>query len=195
MGVETTNLCQRFLEEINKRDNFFLLNHDDNNIEFLVKDYIKFFDEELAQRVLSFWSFKNCSCDINLIKKLLTSAFIDRKLKIMVYSGFKIERTDWGCGALIHPFDYNGECAGFLKKPESRYRSMGNIDFEIRRKLENYDIESAVDLCNEFVSCINMTDSLMFTHFVEELSNTKEPCIMIPNGMCVTCGEAILSCD
>lgn len=171
----------------------------DNNMTFTVTDYVSYFDEEMAKRVIDndrsyvYTShFAQSNISKNKMKKLMTSIFVDQKLKIKFCTAytFSIGSRVEGLRGYDYPSDIRKVA---IPNPHiDRYSCLGNYETEINRRIMENDYVGAIELCVASCKSLNFGDSAVMERFMESMyvrDTTKF--IELPDGTSVTKEEAI----
>ena len=196
---ETSELMEYFLH--NK--NLYLQNVTDRAIVFTVLDYLSFYDQDMARRMIdntdsflyrdsehgdrAFTSIKP-----EKMKKLLTAIFLDEKLRMKFCAAYKFV-----LGGNVEPMSgwtYPVECSESMPNPHiDRWRCMGNYSRIINEILSRNDYIGAITQCAASCQSLNWGDSAVMRTFIHTMYDTESPrrCIELPDGKTVTPAEAI----
>ena len=165
----------------------------ETRIEFLVKTYLEFYDEELADKCIrntdssvydeTPWTFE-------ATELLFRAIFIDKKYKIRITAAYYL---DIGCYEVR---GISGYCfpLGFNYMPNTHiqnYHCLGGYEENMIEALKNNDMITAVELCCASARSLNFADGTVMEHFVPDLLNYKNPCIELDDGSIVTATEAL----
>lgn len=172
-------------------------------LHFVVKEYLDFFDEDLAERVINnkdsvvyHPNYHDLSGRIPFddIKLLMTAIFIDQTLRIKFCAAYKLVLGEEARGVNGHDFGYGyGE---YMPNPHIQMHGcLGNYRPKINEFILRSDYIGAVSQCVASCKSLNFGDSVVMGEFMESLYGTRtslnNKCIELPNGSTVTPKEAI----
>lgn len=170
-------------------------------VEFVVRDYIEYYDEELAERIImntrSIAYMENGRVrNPNLkdgMKLLLEKIFIERKLKIKTCAAFDLD-IGGGCDARSH-YRFSDEIQNdYMPNPHIYYYScMGTYSQIVANLMSERKYIESIEQCIASARSLNFGDSIVFSRFMQEMyseENTTK-CIELPDKTCLTVREAI----
>lgn len=176
-----------------------------DNITFVVKDYVSYFDEDMVESVLdneySYVYDPDCDSDVSEIavpedmKKLMTAIFIDQSLRIKFCAAYTITLGE-GVRAL-RDFDYGIAYNDCMPNPHTdRYECLGTYLGEINSCLTRNDTIGAIEQCVASCKSLNFGDSTVMEVFMSRLYNPDDEydhdkCIELPDGRTVNIVQAI----
>lgn len=189
---------------------FFLCNksvvlenvNDNGDIEFSVKTYMDFYDEDIAERTINnnrariYSECYTTYIPAEKMRTLLTAIFIDRSVKLRVCAAYKFRNLTVSAQSR-HVF--GSECKGYLPNPHiNEYSCLGNYPVLINARLKENDYVGAISQCIASAKSLNFADGSVLTTFVEHLYGTdgerdmqEISCIELPDKRVVTPMEAI----
>lgn len=162
-------------------------------IEFGVKDYLEYFDEDRARRYIPMehGMIEEChSGDISIsdMRKLMTAIFIDQTLKVRMCARYSFSLTGNVQGLQD---GYNVEYDGYMPNPHIiRYGCMGDNVNEVNTRVSNGLYIGAIEQCIASCRSVDFDDPSM-SRFIERLYAEDLQCIELPDGNAVTQREAI----
>lgn len=178
-------------------------------MDFVVKDYLSYFDEEMAKRCIdnenSFVYRPDGNRDVRRIippdkmKRLLYAIFIDQKLKLKICAAYRF-KLNGSVQALSH-HSFGWECRDFMPNPHiNRYSCMGNYSRTINNLLVEHNYIGAIEQCIASCKSLNFGDSTVMTEFMRTLygtssNNYNNCCIELPDGSVVKPVDAVLWLD
>ena len=180
---------------------YFIHNHkldltyaDDRDIEFIVRDYIVYFDEDTAKRVIdnqhSYVYGQESNYSDEKIKKLMYAIFIDQVIKIKVCAAYKF-RLNSDVEAL-QDFDFGLEYTGYLPNPHIQgYGCMGNYYRAISEAVQRNDYITALEQSIASAKSLNFTDSTVMSRFMRELLRGNDKWLELPDGSVVSTASAV----
>ncbi len=209
LGIETA--MSKTKDESEIMEYFLCNNHlvlesvDNVHVLFGVKDYITYFDEDMAKSMIDnehsyIYEPRGRTCN-NIIptedmKKLMTAIFLDQTLRVRVCAAYDFQ-LDSNVRARDH-FSYKYEYDGYTPNPHiDKYRCLGNYERQINSLLLNNNYIGAIEQCIASCKSLNFADSTVMQEFMlrvyglsDERVNMK--CIELPDGAVVTPKEAVV---
>ena len=182
-----------------------LFNVDNTYMTFAVKDYISYFNEDMAKKVLnnpSSYVYKQdgYSYSDNIskedIKTLLTAIFLDQKIKVRVCASYTFNINGNVTANKLYAFgsDFD-DCT---PNPHiDRYTCMGNYKQAINSLLVKRDYIGAIEQCCASCKSLNFGDSTVMKEFMRTIYGVSDyyshnpKCLELPDGNIVTPKEAI----
>ncbi len=170
-------------------------------IHFAVKDYITYFDSDLAERVIDnagsfvYYGSDGSASKNEGMKKLLKEIFVSEppRLKIRTCAAYVLDVNGGVSPSGNHGFDY--EFSSCMPNPHiNRYNCMGNYLRVINELLEKHDYIMAIEQCVASCKSLNWGDSAVMTDFMDSMwgrNGTNNRCIELPDGSVVDPEEAI----
>lgn len=201
-GVENSEIMDYFIR--NKKLELDYV--DDRHLGFVVKDYITYFNEDLAKRMIenprSFIYRPDSSSGYEYIpsdkmKELMQAIFIDQIIKIKVCAAYDFNLT--GNVEGISGYNFGPEYACYIPNPHIQYFScMGGYSRPINEALQNHDYISALEQTIASAKNINFGDSVVMNRFMRkfygmgesETSRARNKCVELPDGTLVTPAQA-----
>lgn len=188
-------LCNHklYLEDVTERDMYFA-----------VKEYLSYFDREMAERAINNMSSfvyphgdrTHNGITRDEMKKLMTEIFIkeEPQLRIRFCAAYRFDLNGNVSAQSRHYFD-NYEFAGYMPNTHiDRYNCMGGYERTINQLLERRDYIGALEQCIASCKSLNWGDSPVMTEFMSTMwgdSGYNNRCIELPNGRVVQPAEAI----
>lgn len=179
---------------------------DDNTMRFVVCDYLTYFDEEMARRMIDNAqsyvyrpSGRGCNNIIPAddMKMLMQAIFLDEKLRIRFCAAYEF-RLEGNTRALA-AYDYGSEYREYMPNPHiDKYSCLGNYSAEMNRCLKIHNYIGAIEQCIASCKSLNFGDSVVMVEFMKRLyglsdygSRNTPRCIELPDGKVVKPKEAI----
>lgn len=181
----------------NKRLNLVSVN--DDTIRFTVKDYLTYWDRDMAEEIISNRRSyvyypggndrsKNIPADD--MEMLMRSIFVDEKLKIKFCSAYDLQL--YGRVRGIGGFQYDYNCSDAMANPHiDFYECLGNYTQVFAELLKDRDYIGAIEQCIASCKSLNFGDSIVMSRFMETLyglqngNGKNDRCIELPNGTVV----------
>lgn len=183
---------------------YFLCNHklnlmEVNNTEltFIVKDYLTYFDEDMAKSVIdnhrSYVYEYSGGFSEKDIEKVMKAIFIDQILKLRFCCAYTVRIGDRVDGE--SNYEYGDEYITYMPNPHiDRYRCLGNYERTMTERLMENDTIGAIEQCISSCKSLNFGDSAVMEVFMDRFCNTNyihSRCIELPDGDVVNIGDAI----
>lgn len=176
---------------------------DGTNMYFSVKDYLEYFDSEMAERtignkqsfVYEYGLSRRGSNGAEKAKKLMTEIFVSEnpRLKIRFCASYMFNLN--GNVRAMQNSDFGYEFAGYMPNPHiDRFQCMGNYQQVINTLLMKRDYIGAVEQCIASCKSLNWGDHTVMCEFMRNFwsGNARSSrCIELPDGSVVTPVEAI----
>lgn len=188
-----------------KNKRLYLRNSMNGIFEFDVKDYLMFWDEQMAQKMfdnIRSYAYNPgrevcVSYTREEMKKLLEEIFIERNFKIKVCATYRFNINNMYVSAISHP-TYGYEFNDSTPNPHiDRYSCLGNYESAINKFLINYDYIGAIEQCVASCRSLNFGDGAVMQEFfmrwygVSSRNDVNMKCIELPNGEVVNPEGAI----
>lgn len=179
---------------------------DNRTLAFIVKDYISYFDENMAKRTIdnpdSFVyapDGRTCNNYISSekVKELMYAIFVDQTVKIKVCAAYEFSLTGNVRG--ISGYHFGAEYAGYMPNPHIQNHScMGNYDRPINESLQRHDYISALEQTIASAKSLNFGDSVVMRGFMRafyglgdnDTARARRKWFELPDGTCVTSAQA-----
>lgn len=187
-------LCNKklFLEEVT-----------DKTLTFCAKDYLVYFDEDMAKRIINnstSYVYRPGGYDrsgyINPddMKLLMTALFIDQTLRMKICATYKFELGNRVYG--VSHYTYPPDCDDCMPNTHiDRYSCLGNNERAINECLKNNDYIGAIEQSISSCKGMNFADSAVMRVFMERLYGvdgySHNRCIELPDGTVVRPKDAI----
>lgn len=188
---------------------YFLCNHrlyledvTERNMYFSVKDYLTYFDSEIAERAINNpRSFVyNCGQQYNGItsdgmKKLMTEIFVNDtpRLRIKFCAAYCFDLNGSVTPLINHNFPY--EFTDSIPNPHiNNFSCMGSYLTTINSLLKNHEYINALEQCVASCKSLNWSDGIVMSRFMRQMwgyEHVNTCCIELPNGITVTPVDAI----
>lgn len=176
----------------------------DSHMTFIVKDYLTYFDEEMAKSMIdnstSYVYRPNGRTCNNLIpaadiKRLMTAIFIDQKLRIKFCAAYTFDLNGSVQARQEYYFGDNGR--NHMPNPHiNRYSCLGNYQRTINDLLKDRNYIGAIEQCAASCKSLSFADSTVMQTFMETIygmrgdgENTRY--IELPDGSMVAPKDAI----
>lgn len=181
-----------------------LLSVRDFDLYFAVRDYITYYDEDMAKKIIdnedSFLYKPNGRSCNNIIpvadmKALMTAVFLDQKIKIKVCAAYTFQIG--GNVAPMSSYGFGTKFNDYMPNPHiDRYSCIGNYGKIINEALMQNDYIGAIEQCIASCKSLNFADSAVMIEFMRQLyglSDNKKNvrCFELPDGNVVGPKEAI----
>ena len=175
----------------------------DRDMYFSVKDYLTYFDSEMAERAISNpRSFvyrtdgRNYSgVSAEKMKKLMWEIFVEEspRLRIKFCAAYRFDLNGSVGTQSQHEFSY--EFSDAMPNPHiDRYNCMGDYSRTINQLLQRRDYIGALEQCIASCKSLNWGDSPVMGEFMRTIwgeSGHNNRCIELPDGRVVKPAEAI----
>ena len=198
-GQGESEIMEYFL--CNKK--LFLIDVSDRAMTFCVKDYLTYFDEDMAKRIINnptSYVYRPGGYDRSRyisnedMKMLMTALFIDQSLRMKICASYEFilgERVNGISGAR-----YPSECDDCMPNTHiDRYSCLGNNDRAINECIKNNDYIGALEQSISSCKGMNFADSAVMRIFMDRLYGvdgyTHNRCIELPDGSVVKPTDAI----
>ena len=188
-GGEESEIMDYFLHN-RKLDLIYV---DDRILEFIVKDYITYFDEDVARRTID-----NSSSYVydyiedfseEDVKKLMYAIFINQDIKIKVCAAYRFRLN--GSVEAMDGYSFGNDYREYMPNPHiQRYSCMGNYIRAIDDALIKHDYISALEQTIASAKSLNFTDSTVMEAFMGDLLSNRR-WLELPDGSVVTPTEAL----
>ena len=175
-------------------------------LTFGVKDYLTYFDEDMAKRVIENKSSyvyhpRGRACN-NIIpaedmKKLMTAIFIDQTIRMKVCAAYRFNLSGRIEG--LSGFSYNYEYDEYFPNTHiDRYRCLGSYETTINTLLSKHDYIGAIEQSIASCKSLNFGDSTVMVEFMLRLYGISDSsnrvntrCLELPDGRVVNPKEAV----
>lgn len=174
----------------------------DSYMTFIVKDYLLYFDEEMAASMISNRSsYIYRHPDINYssyipaddMELLMKAIFIDQTLKIRICAAYRFALNGSVNG--LQEYDFPAECSTSIPNLHiDGFSCLGNYNSIINSFLLKHDYISAIEQCIASCKSLNFADSTVMKAFMREMygrGSRNSRCIELPNGEVADAQEAI----
>lgn len=186
-----------------RNNNLVLRRVSDRSMEFFVKGYLTYYDEEAARVILDnpnsyFYRPSNVSGSLiphNDMKMLMEAILIDQKLRLRMCSAYRLYLGSGVDG--ISGYNYGAEAAGYTPNPHiDQYSCLGNYTRAINEFINRNDYIGAVAQCEASCASLNIQegptmDVLMSRFHRLDGGGVNIRCIELPDGSIATPREAI----
>lgn len=192
-GTEDSEIMEYFL--CNNR--LYLENVTAQDMYFSVKDYLTYFDREMAERAIEnprsfvypFGRETHNGISADDMKKLMTEIFVNEepRLRIRFCAAYRFALNGSVSAQSRHTFscEFN-DCMPNTHINE--YSCMGNYQTTINKLLASHDYIGALEQCVASCKSLNWGDSTVMSAFVTTLwggNRTNNRCIELPDGRVV----------
>lgn len=171
----------------------------DDYMYFSVKDYLTYFDEDAAKRMIknkNSYVYDGMSryMEKDKMEKFMNAVFVDQILKIRVCASYRFSLSGNVQPNQYHSFD--SEFEGYLPNTHiDRYGCMGNYSSAINQLLRDNDYIGALEQSIASCKSINFGDSTVMREFMAILyghnTSYSNKCVELPDGSVVTPAEAV----
>lgn len=201
-GSEESEIMDYFLHN----NKLVLESVNNDSMVFVVKTYLEYFDEDLAERVIrnetSYVYRPNGRGCNNIIpaedmRMLMTAIFLDQKLRIRFCAAYRFNMN--GSVSAVSRYGFGAECRDCTPNTHiDRFSCLGNYQRSINELLKHHDYIGAIEQCSASCKSLNFNDSPVMQEFMrrmygisdyQDTINTR--CIELPDGTVVTPVDAI----
>jgi len=184
--------------------NIILEDVDDARMQFVVCDYVSFFDDEMLRRVLdnpTSYIYRVDGRDRgNIIpaddmKMLMKAIFLDETIKMRFCAAYEFNLA--GGVHAISSYSYPDECRDYTPNTHiDRFHCMGGYEKIINERLRDHDYIGAISQCIASCKSLNFGDSPVMNEFMRRMyeisdRNVNIRCIELPDGSVVKPKDAI----
>lgn len=173
-------------------------------ITFVVKDYIAYFDEDMALSMIenkrsyiympdgNSW---NSPISPDDIEKLMRAIFIDQVLKVKFCAAYRFDLR--GNVSAMYNYGFGAECDDATPNVHiDRFTCMGNYQRVINDLLSQNNYIGAIEQCIASCESLNFGDGAVMSEFMRRMYGTSGynaniRCIELPDGRVVKPKEAI----
>lgn len=201
MHSETDENEESELIQFLTRSKFIDLISCDRTIDVIIRSYLDVFDPDmfktLTKRERSYMLAIDGTNEANRVfrnvdarKKLLGAIFSDEPtLKIKTCAYFRIDPSGDVRG--IRGYGYPNSYRDMMANPHIQYYAcLGQNEATMRDRLMNGDITGCLMQCIVSTKCLNLSDSTVITRFVNDLFNSMNKIIELPDKSSVTVLDA-----
>lgn len=173
----------------------------DTDMYFCVKDYLTYFDREMAEQYInndrSFVYSNHRGAAAEKMKKLMYEIFVSEepRLRIKVCAAYRFNLNGNVGTQGGHRFSY--EFSDCMPNPHiDRYNCIGNYERTINQLLMNRDYIGALEQCVASCKSLNWGDSIVMETFMKTMWGTSgdgynNKCIELPDGSVVKPNDAM----
>lgn len=198
-GSEDSEIMEYFL----CNNKLYLENVTDQEMCFAVKDYLMYFDSEMAERAISntrsfvypYGNNTHNGITKDGMKKLMTEIFVSEeprlRIKFCAAYRFALNGGVRAQGGHHFPSEFS-DC--MPNTHIDRYNCMGNYPITINKLLAKHDYIGALEQCVASCKSLNWGDSTVMSTFMENMwgsGRDNNRCIELPDGRVVKPVEAI----
>lgn len=201
-GSEESEIMDYFLHN----NKLVLESVNNDSMVFVVKTYLEYFDEDLAERVIrnetSYVYRPNGRGCNNIIpaedmRMLMTAIFLDQKLRIRFCAAYKFNMN--GSVSAVSRYGFGAECRDCTPNTHiDRFSCLGNYQRSINELLKHHDYIGAIEQCSASCKSLNFNDSPVMQEFMRRMygisdyqNSINTRCIELPDGTVVTPVDAI----
>ena len=201
-GSEESEIMDYFLHN----NNLVLESVNNDSMVFVVKTYLEYFDEDLAERVIrnetSYVYRPNGRGCNNIIsaddmRMLMTAIFLDQKLRIKFCAAYRFSMN--GSVSAVSRYGFGAECRDCTPNTHiDRFSCLGNYQRSINELLKHHDYIGAIEQCSASCKSLNFNDSPVMQEFMRRMYGISDyqdsintRCIELPDGTVVTPVDAI----
>ena len=200
-GGEDSEIMDYFL--CNKK--LSLQNVNDTVMEFVAQEYLTYYDEEMAKRIIEnphSYVYARAGAGNNIsredMKMLMTAIFIDQKLRIKFCAAYRFVLD--GSVSARSGYRFGPEFGDYMPNPHiDKFSCLGSYSNPINRYLRDRNYIGALEQALASCKSLNFGDSPVMGEFMNQMygyyssgsvrKNTK--CIELPDGRVVTPKDAI----
>lgn len=199
-GGEDSEIMEYFL----CNSKLYLENVTDRDMYFAVKEYLSYFDREMAERAINnmrsfvypYGERSHNGITRDGMKKLMTEIFVNEEpaLRIKFCAAYRFDLNGNVSTQGRHRYD-SCEFAEYMPNPHiDRYNCMGGYERAINQLLERRDYIGALEQCVASCKSLNWGDSPVMGEFMNTMwgnDGYNNRCIELPDGRVVRPDEAI----
>ena len=170
-----------------------------SEMTFVVKDYLMYFDEDMAKTVIDnrrsyIYRYIGDSMEEDDVEKLMYAIFIDQVLKLRFCCAYSIRLGERVEG--LRNYNYNESYETYIPNPHiDRYSCLGNYERTMNERLADNDAIGAIEQCISSCKSLNFADSTVMEVFMERMCGRNgyrhNKCIELPDGSIVDMRGAI----
>ena len=194
-----SEIMQYFL----KNRKLSLISVTDSDMEFVVNDYLEYFDEDMASNAIdNLRSYiyrpngqESRSISPADMKTLMEAVFVDQVIKIKFCAAYRFDLNGYARG--ISNYEYGSEFRDCMPNTHiDRFSCLGNYERQINIFLRNHDYIGAIEQCVASCKSLNFGDSMVMNEFIRRIYGTSDyqknnRCFELPDGSVVKPKEAI----
>lgn len=185
-------------------EHLILVDVTQTRMTFIAKDYLTYFDEDMARRIINNNSsyvyiqgggeYRSTISTADM-KLLMTALFIEQSLKMKFCAAYTFNLE--GNVTALGGYDYGSELREYMPNPHiNRYTCIGNYSRAINNCLHDRNYIGALEQSIASCKSLNFGDSPVMREFMSQLygcagSPTNVKCIELPDGRVVAPKEAI----
>lgn len=199
-GGESSEIMEYFL----CNNKLYLEEVTDRDMYFAVKEYLSYFDREMAERAINnmrsfvypYGERSHNGITRDEMKRLMTEIFVNEEplLRIKFCAAYRFDLNGNVSAQGAHHFD-DCEFAEYMPNTHiDRYNCMGGYERAINQLLEHRDYIGALEQCIASCKSLNWGDSPVMSEFMSTMwgdSRYNSRCIELPDGRVVKPAEAI----
>lgn len=184
-------------------DKLVLENVTNSTMEFCVKGYLTYFDEDMAKSIIdnteSYIYYPNgVSCNDYIlaedVKRLMYAIFIYQTIRIKFCAAYRFS-LEYQCVDGLSGYRYGAGFREYMPNTHiDAYHCMGNYENVINQLLSNNNYIGAIEQCIASCQSLNFADSTVMREFIKRLygirSDVNNRCIELSDGRVVTAKEA-----
>lgn len=204
LGVETklanSDDNNEILEYFMCNKKLALKNRYGQNITFVANDYLTYFDEEAAERVINNKRSFVYTRDRGVVSKkdmefLMRAIFLDQVLRVRFCAAYDLNIS--GTIRPIQGYSFGTDSQKFTPNPHiNTYTCLGDYKRHILDRLRDHDYIGAIEQCVASCKSLNLLDSCVMERFMDVLyghcEQTVNRCfIEMPDGKIGTPEEAV----
>lgn len=169
-----------------------------SDMTFVVKDYLMYFDEDMAKTIIDnnrSYIYRNSrNFDADDVKKLMYAIFIDQTIRLRFCCAYTLRLGERVRG--LSDYDYNETYSTYMPNPHiDRYSCLGNYERTMNERLRDNDAIGAIELCISSCKSLNFSDSTVMETFMARMTGEHgyrhNKCIELPDGSVVDMKGAI----
>lgn len=173
-------------------------------ITFVVRGYLEYFDEDMAESVIensNSYVYKpggracNNIIPAEDVKKLMTAIFIDQKFKVRFCAAYKFRFGQYVDALSAH--NYGIECRDYMPNTHiDNHSCLGSYETHINKLITQNNYIGAIAQCMASCMSLNFGDSVVMKGFMKNIYGIADRavnnrCIETPDGVVRTPKEAI----
>lgn len=174
-----------------------LMRADGNELEFIVRDYLLYFDEDMAKSVIdndrSYIYRGSEEFNTEDVKKLMYAIFIDQVFKIRFCCAYSVRLGERVKG--LRGYYYSDMYDTYMPNPHiDAYSCLGNYERTMNERLLENDTIGVIEQCVASCKSLNFGDSTVMEKFITRMTHkgyNNNKCIELPDGSIVDMWDAI----
>ena len=200
IGLQTEKADDSELEDFFTRNSkLYLESVDGDNITFTVKDLLRMFDEDCAERMIANDSSYLYNIPVGFgfgkedMRRFFKKVFIEQEYKIQFVATYSLSMRPRvrACGGWVYDTEFNDS----MPNPHiNGYSCLGGYESAIMQYMERGDFIGAMSQCIASCGSLDFTDGTVINKFASQIygrENVNNRCVVLPDGRIVTPHDAV----